>query len=290
LVRSIERWEPRSAPRLAAGKEDDGDGEQRPSEALDRLAEYAKSPSPSTTLVLVANKLDARRRLATLARKEGFLVLCEPLARQELPGFVERSISERGSRVAPGVADLIAELAGPELAAVADAVERVTLFVAAGGEVTEDAVAECIVRLRPTTVWELVGAVGRRDVGAALRALHGVYDPQDRGLRLVGLLAWSTRQLLRFEAASRAGLPPPEAAKRAGAPPFKARELADQVRRFPRADLERWLEVLAGLDLALKGGSKRPPQAVLEHAIIALSENRRERPRTAGMAKRSTPA
>jgi len=101
-------------------------------------------------------------------------------------------------------------------------------------------------------------------------ALEGVYDPQDRGLRLLGVLAWSTRQLLRYEAAIRSGLAPPEAAQRAGAPPFTARELGDQLRRISRSELEGWLDVLAGVDVALKGGSKRPPKAVLEHTIIAL--------------------
>jgi len=267
VVRSLERWEPR--------------GKGQSAEALDRLAAYAAEPSPSTVLLMVAGKLDARRKLVTTAKKGGFLVSCEPLSPRALPAWVADAARAHDNPLAPGVAELIAELAGPELSAVADALERVCLYVGAGAEVTEDAVAECIVRLRPATVWELVGAVGRRDVGAALSTLDSVYDPHDRGLRLVGVLAWSTRQLLKFEAATRAGLPPPEAAKRAGAPPFKARELAEQVKLVPRRDLERWLETLAGVDFALKGGSRRPPKAVLEYAILAMCQARgggRKRP------------
>ena len=158
---------------------------------------------------------------------------------------------------------MLAELAGPELSTVADALERVCLYVGEGETITEEAVAECVVRVRPTTVWELVGAVGKRDAGSALAALERVYDPHDRGLRLVGVLAWSARQLLRFESAMQSGARPEEAAKRAGAPPFKARELAAQVRSIPRQDLEQWLVLLARVDLALKGGSKRLPKAVL---------------------------
>lgn len=259
IVRSLERWEPRDTP---AGKAKD--------DALDRLAEYVKDPSPSTVLVLLATKLDKRRRLMTVALKQGAIVNCEPLPRAELPFWVERAARQRGNRLAPGVAQLIAELSGPELAPVADAVERLCLYAGAGAEVSEDHVAECLVRLRPASVFELVDAVGRRDLGRALATLHDVYDPQDRGIRLVGLLAWSARQLVKFESAVRAGLRPEEAAQRAGAPPFKARELSRQVKRIPRGDLERWLETLASVDLALKGGSKRPAKAVLEHAVIEL--------------------
>jgi DNA polymerase III subunit delta len=262
VLRALERW--------------DAHGEKKANaEALDKLAAYAEDPSPSTTLILVSGKLDKRRRLSTLAQKRGFLVSCDPVSRERLPAWIEREARERGHRIAPDVADLLAELAGPDLSAVADAVERVCLFAGKSADVTEDHVAECVVRLRPTTVWELVDAVGRRETGRALATLARVYDPSDRGLRLVGVLAWSARQMLKFESAVRQGASPEDAAKRAGAPPFKARDLARQVQRIPRVDLEQWLETLAGVDFALKGGSKRPPRAVLEHAILELCEKRR---------------
>ena len=59
-----------------------------------------------------------------------------------------------------------------------------------------------------------------------------------------------------------------EAAAQAGVPPFRAQELARQVRTVSRRGIEAWLETLAGVDLALKGGSRRPPKSILEQAII----------------------
>ena len=269
LVRGLEHWE---------GREGSEAKESKAQPPLDRLLEYCQAPSPSTTLVLVGGSLDKRRKLVTVARKDGWLVSCEALARADLPGFIERAARERGNPLEPGVADLIAELAGPELGPVTDALERCCLYAGVGNAVTEDVVAECVVRLRTKTVWELVGAVGKRDSGAALAALSEVYDPQDRGLRLLGVLAWSTRQMLRFESALSEGLSPNDAAVRAGAPPFKARELAEQVKRIARVDLERWLETLAELDYALKGGSKRPAKSVLEHGILKLCRGSDTRP------------
>jgi DNA polymerase-3 subunit delta len=261
LVRGLERWEPKAG--RSEGKSTDKD-------PLEKLLDYAKAPSPSTVLVLLGAGVDKRRKLYTVAKADGFLVACEPLARAELPLWIERRVAARGCKISQGVADLLAELTGPELAPVADAVERLCLYVGDAQDITEDSVATCIVRLRSASVWELVSAVGKRDAGAALAALNDVYDPQDRGLRLLGVLAWSTRQLLRFDAALRSGASPEQAAMRAGAPPFKARELSQQLKTLPRADLERWPELLARLDLELKGGTRRPPQAVLEAAILKL--------------------
>jgi len=261
LLRGLERWEPK-----AGAKE----GKLTDKDPFEKLLDYAKSPSPSTVLVLLGGGVDKRRKLYTQAKTDGFLVACDPLARADLPRWIERRVVERGGKITQSVADLLAEISGPDLAPVADAVERLCLYVGDGGEIGEDAVATCIVRLRTASVWELVSAIGRRDAGRALSALADVYDPQDRGLRLLGVLAWSTRQLLRFDAALRAGASPDRAAIAAGAPPFKARELSQQLKALPRADLERWPELLARLDLELKGGTRRPPLAVLESAILKL--------------------
>ncbi|HMJ51957.1 MAG TPA: DNA polymerase III subunit delta [Polyangiaceae bacterium] len=263
VVRNLERWEPRAGE----GQDDGADGSA--TSPLDRLAEYAASPAPTTCLVLIAAKIDGRRKLMNAGRKGGFLVMCDPLPRGALPGFVVREAGARGHAIPPEVADLLAEIAGPELASVADAIERLSLYVGPDQPITEDAIAASLVRLRQSTVWELVNAVGRRDLGPALAALDDVYDARDRGLRLIGLLAWSLRQLIKFDAATRTGASPEEAARRAGAPPFKARELAGQVRRLGTRELERWLLLLADADLELKG-SKRPPRATLESTIMRM--------------------
>jgi DNA polymerase-3 subunit delta len=237
---------------------------------FDALSEYAETAGPSTVLVLVASKMDKRRKLYTTAKKMGWLVQCEALKRAELPGWIVERASLTKNPISRSVADLIAELAGPELSSVSDAVERVCLYVGSGKQVTEEAVTECVTKLRTASVWELVSSVGSRNIGRSLELLDDVYDPQDRGLRLIGVLAWAARQLIRFEQATRSGMPPPDAAKAAGAPPFKARELAEQVKGFPQGALAHFVIRLKEADLALKGASRRPPRAIVEQMVLDL--------------------
>jgi len=264
LVRDLDRWDGEKADAKASAK-------KVPREPpLDRLVGYAEDPNPSTVLVLWATKLDKRRRLYTLAKKAGFLVAAEPLDRRELPEFIQRQADLRGARISRSDAQLLLDLCGADLAALSDAIERLSLYVGSGGVVDGKAISDLVVRIRTDSVWELVGAVGRRDAGRALAVLADVYDPGDRGLKLVSVLAWATRQLLRFDAARKQGRDSGEAAKAAGAPPFKARELEDQLRHLTVDHLSRWLRVLAATDLDLKGGTRRPPEAVLERMILDL--------------------
>lgn len=259
IVQGVERWE---AQKDASAK---GIG-HRP---LDRLAQYAADPSDSTTLVLVADKLDNRRKLMSVAKKAGFLVACAPLSRGVLPGWIRDRCTRRGHAISHRAADLLAELVGSDLAMLDDAVERVTLYVGPQKDIGEEDILTCVANLKSTTVWELVEAVGRREPGPALAALGRVFE-RGSGPRLVGLLCWSARQLIRFGSARATGINSREAAKVAGIPPFKAQEFESQLRAMSLARAELWLEKLAEVDRAMKGGSKLPPRAVLEQALLDI--------------------
>ena len=257
-VRSLERWDKGEAEEPQTGVV------HKP---LDQLAEYSLGAPDTTTLLLLADKLDNRRRLVSTAKKEGFLVVCASLPPHALPGWLRQRAREHGHALGSEAAELLAELCGADLSVLSDALERVELFVGKGAELSQAAVLECVANMQPGSVWDLVSAVGRRDAGAALAALDRVFEPGG-GPRLVGLLCWSARQLIRFGSARRAGASPDEAAARAGVPPFKVRELSDQLRVLPLERAERWLEALAQLDLDLKGGSRMPQKALLEMALL----------------------
>ena len=261
LVRGVERWD------AASGGSESDDAKVSP---LDKLAAYAASPIDSTCLVLVAEKLDGRRKLSATAKKQGFLVACEVLDARALPAWIVERAKAKGNPIDPDVAELLAEIAGPELAYVNDAVERLALYAGEGHPITEEAVGECVARVRTADTWALVEALGKRDLGAALRLLADVYDPRDRGLPLLGAMAWSIRQLAKYQAATSSGATSDEAAKKAGVfQPFRARELATKARGFRGKEVERWLLVLAETDLALKS-SRRPADAILEDMLTRL--------------------
>lgn len=264
-VRGLDRWDAKSDD----GKESKAEAKGVVYKPLDVLADYTAAPSDTTTLLLIADKLDNRRRLVTAAKRDGFLVVCASLPRYALAGWIQSRVRGHGHSVSAGAAELLAELVGADLCALADAIERVELYVGKGAELREEAVLSCVANMQPASVWDLVGAVGRRDTGAALAALDRVFEP-GAGPRLVGLLCWSTRQLIRFGSARRAGLSADDAARQAGVPPFKVRDVTDQLRQLPLERAEQWLEALAQVDFDLKGGSRLPQKAVLETALLGF--------------------
>ncbi len=255
VLSGVERWD----------KEKGGEG----AKSLDALAEYVADPVPSTVMVISAAKLNGSRRLMRAAKKGGFLVTCKPLSRRELPGWIRAHAKRAGHPISAEAVASLSELMGPELGPLVDALERLSLYVGAGGAIDEEALAAVVTRVRQETVWALVDALVARNLGGALAALSDAYDVRDRGLPLLGAIAARVRQLIKLKTAVGRGLSPSEAAAEAGVPGFKASELSRVVSRLPARALPSWLMLIAEADLALKG-SRRPGAEVLSTMLLEM--------------------
>lgn len=264
LVRGLERWESREE-KAAEREAEKPKGKVRA--PLDDLAEYAKEPADSAVMVLVAQKLHGQRRLVTLAKKQGFLVACDPVAPRELPRFIEGRAKELGHAIDREAAGDLANLVGPDLGTVFDALERLSLYVGPEGRITEGAIADVITRVRPATSWNLVDAIFQRRLGAALALVAEL--EADADLMVLGSIASSVRQAIKFDGLVQAGEPVDAAAQRAGVQPWKVDALRAQLRRLDPGALHRWIDRIAEADRALKG-SKRPGTSVLETLVIDL--------------------
>lgn len=263
VIRGLERWDTSTSESPS-----EEDGKALP--PLDRLAEYAKAPIDTTCTILVAQKLDGRRKLVALAKKANFLVDCAPVDDRKLPAWIRMRAEAKGHTIDQDVCELIAEIAGPDLSYLDDVLERLSLYVGSKTPITEDAVSVCVTRVKLADTWKLVDAASTKDLGKVLALFADVYDPRDRGLPLVGAVAWSLRQLLKLDAALRDGASIDEAARRAGIyPAFRAREHAKKLKAFRPRELERWLVIVQETDVALKS-SRRPPDAILEEMFTRL--------------------
>jgi DNA polymerase III subunit delta len=261
LVRGLERWD------ASAGGEGKEDGKVAP---LDRIAEYAKAPIDSTCLLLVAQKLDGRRKIVALAKKEGFIVDCAQVEGRKVPAWVRQRAKSKGHEIAPDVCELISEIAGPDLSYLDDVIERLSLYVGKDAPITEEAVSTCVTRVKLADTWNLVDAASTKELGKVLAIFADVYDPRDRGLPLVGAIAWSLRQLLKLDAALKQGASLDEAARRAGIyPTFRAREHQKKLKAFRPRELERWLTIVQETDFALKS-SRRSADAILEEMFTRM--------------------
>lgn len=239
-----------------------------PSE-LDALVPYLAEPADTTCLVLVADKIDGRSKLAKAAKKHRRLVDAQPLKGGAVRAFAAREAKSRGHQLAPQAAEALLEGTGEDLAAIDDALERLSLYVGEGRPIDAAAVEACVLPVRTDTIWALVDGVSARDGRRTLRAAAALLADREPPLRILAMVARQLRMVSRMREALAGGASPQDAARAAGAPPFKARDLTRAAKRFDRATLRAAFATVAETDRALKG-SKRPGDVVLEEALLRL--------------------
>ncbi|MFZ1864255.1 MAG: DNA polymerase III subunit delta [Polyangiales bacterium] len=233
------------------------------------LVQYLDDPCDTTCLVLTATKLDGREKLGKTAKKRGYLIDAKPLRGRELREFVRAEATARHHNMAPQAVEDLLDAVGDDLAAVDDAMERLSLFVGPGQRIDCDAVATCITRIRVESIWSLVDAIGLKDRRKGVAAAQSLLDDREPPLRLLAMVARQLRIVARMREALSDGLRPQEAAKRAGAPPFKAGDLTESARRFTADSLGNAFALIAETDRALKS-SKRPADIIVQEAVLEL--------------------
>src|SRR5579863_1708046 len=119
--------------RLVVGK---GVGELK-AEQLEPLVGYAADPNPSTCLVLVGDKVDVRFKAFAALRKAGYLHVFQPLRDNALAGWLRAEARARKIDLAVDAAGALAELAGPELGRLSQALDQLALYTG-GKPVTLD--------------------------------------------------------------------------------------------------------------------------------------------------------
>ncbi|MCA9601496.1 MAG: DNA polymerase III subunit delta [Polyangiales bacterium] len=236
---------------------------------LEALVDYLESPAESACVVLLADKLDGRSKFAKAAKKHDVWIDAAPLKPAQARSFVMAEAKERGHAIAGDAADALVDAVGADLAAIDDALERLSLFVGEGKPIDANAVDACVMRVRTESIWALVDAVSQRNARVAIHATGSLLADREPPLRILAMVARQLRMVAKMREALQQGMNPNDAARQAGVPPFKAREFADSAKRFKWGDLERAFEVLAQTDQALKG-SKRPGGVVLEAAMLEL--------------------
>jgi DNA polymerase-3 subunit delta len=246
---------------------------------LEPLLEYAADPNPSTCLVLVAEKVDVRYKAFATLRKAGWLHVFQPLRDNALAGWLRAEARARKIEIAGDAASALADLAGPELGRLSQALDQLALYTN-GAPIRLDDVEELVAETRQRNVFELTKTIGAGDVARALGLLANMLRNREPALRIQYMLARQMRQIWRAKELLAAGAPRGEIASAVGISPYFLDDVLVPARRMSRATLARAFERLYQSDLALKS-SRVDEDLLISRLVQALAEDASAKPAAA---------
>lgn len=169
---------------------------------IGHLEAYFRKVQPSTILVFCHKNgvLDRRTKVATLINKEGVLFESKKLYDNQLPTFVQNYLRRKHVAAAPGTAEMVAECVGADLNRLASELDKLLIALPEGEKVvTTQLVQQHIALTRDFNVYELLDAIGQKDVLKVNRMAKYFYNnSKDIPRTLSSLFTYFSNLMLSF--------------------------------------------------------------------------------------------
>lgn len=233
------------------------------------LADYLEKPSPSAIIILTGEKLDGRSRLAKVADKAGPVMEAKTVYDDQIPTWISRECKEKGRAISQDASSFMAELVGRDLSAMAEAIEKIILYIGAKKLIELKDVETVLSDTSQRSIFDLTKAAGLRDIALATARLSNLLRNNEPPVVIVSMLARQWRLLLKTKELKR---PDADAASALSLPPKFAKEYVAQAAKFTRRDLARGIKAIWKADIAIKS-SKLPNETILGNLLFELIKN-----------------
>ncbi len=224
---------------------------------MEKLEAYLPELPKATRLIfLESQSLPDSHRIIRLAREKkiGYVRKFEQPKGGDLERWVRTHAEERGGRIAPQAAALLATNVGGDLQALTNEIEKLVLYK--GSEATIEAAD--VVLLSPyaaeETIFELVDALGNRQTARAAELFQEKVDEGADPFYLFSMFIRQFRLLIQARYLLDRGERAAGIAEQMKQRPFVADKLARQARNFTLPQLEQIYRRLLEIDVDAKTG------------------------------------
>ncbi len=264
-------------PRSRSAADEEGGAPQGSAAAL---ARYMHDPPPGVVLVFDVAKYDfsgedkkklerVRKFYDAVPAVVDFPRMSPVQARQA----AEKHARRVGVSLGAAELDILVEALGADAARIANEIQKLAIYASAGRRIGAAEIAELVPEARESTIFALVGALGRNDRPAAL----GILDTLVRQSEYLPLaLSFLATQFRLALAAREAGLKTSRDIQgyfaKMGVPmwPSRAEQVAETASRFSKSRLARSLQTIFAADRALRD-TRPDDRVVMEEFVMRLT-------------------
>lgn len=180
--------------------------------ALGALAAYAAQPSSGTVLIAYGAGFPAVKKGGknwslplNKAFEAGGAIWKWSDDDAEPVSFVRAAARDLGHELGSAEARLIVDLTGKDLGRLEREVEKLTLLAAPGAAIDAALVHTCCAMVAEPVVWDLTSGIATRRTSVALDALHRLLEDGEAPHKLLALVLWQMRLVLRMAEMVRQG-------------------------------------------------------------------------------------
>lgn len=160
------------------------------------LAAYVDSPQEKTVLVLAGEEIDRRTGFYRRLLESVCVVEFEKLKGVALERWAATYISSKGNRIASSSLAKLVDLAGSDLFTLAGEIDKLCLYAGSQKEIKDQDISALVQASRQRGIFDLTGAMGRKDRKQALMLLGNLLEAGEPPLRVITMMARHFRHII----------------------------------------------------------------------------------------------
>lgn len=221
-------------------------------EAWQRLLPVIEEPVDSCCLVLVATKIDKRKKAIKALQETGVLVELKKPFENQIPSWIEYIASMNGVEFSGDAIGVLQQLVGTNLSEIQNEIQKIRSSSNSKKQFGVEDVLSVVSKSRIESVFNLTDAISRRDRAQALLCLANLLENGQNESGIVSLILRQMRILSQVRTGMKDGLSGIRLSQKIGVPEFFMKHYLAQSRNWDDYKINNTIRALHETDKALK--------------------------------------
>ncbi len=237
--------------------------------AVEKLISYVKNPSPESTLVLMADKIDRKKKIFKSLASIDYAVPCSSPKEGALIQWIATQAQKKGYTLKTDASRLLVDRIGAKPGLLVSELEKLSVSAGESKLIDESLVSELVGALKQENLFELTDALKTKNASAAIQILRNQLRHGEEPLKILGTISWQYRLIWEVKHYKDKKTPIQTTARLMEAKPFMIEKAAGYCGKFSVGDLRKAFKSLFRADKELKTSS-RSPELIMEALILRL--------------------
>ena len=225
------------------------------------------NPVDHCVFVLVAEKIDKRKKYFKRLSRHGVCVELNPPYDNQIPSWIDSIASDEKVEFNKEAKLLLHQLVGSNLFEIKSEISKIKSYLGHHSQITEEGVLKVVSRSRVHSIFDLTHAIGRKDMSASVIILSTLLESGENAVAILSLVLRHIRILGFIKKAQSKGLTGQKLSTTVGVPHFFLGQYQQQSNVWAQDQIKDTIVLLHETDRELKS-SPVSPRMWLENFII----------------------
>ena len=231
------------------------------------ILSYLSNAKESSVFVIESSSVFIKGEFLLEAAKAAQLVYFRRLTETSLNSWLVKQASAFSKKISHDAIEAIKESLPNNLRILSSHMENIILYVGKRPGITKEDVEKVIGKSPSHTAFDIIGSIERKDAKKALQVFGTLKRDRKSETELLGLIAWSTRMILRVKELLSIKNKV-EMRRDLALNPRMFDQITRHASRFNKREILGLLDEILKADLDIKTGM--PPRTVIERLIVRM--------------------